>query len=413
MAAERRGRLDPADLEVDVVTRCAAGTCGRAAHRAPGLPAAVVARAVHERARPAVHPGAYLVARDGPGRRLRRPDDRRRRRHITTVAVDPQWHRRRGRHPPAPRARPGASPGASTASPSRCACRTRRRRRCTAASASPRPGVRKGYYVDNAEDAMVMWAHDVDTPASTRASPARAPRAASRGIDGRTDSTDVGDRWTWHDRPRHRDVVRRDRGRGGGRGRHGPVVGRLEPGRPARPLRRGRPRDRQPRPRRAAHARSSPRRWWRPASRTPTSTRSPPPTAPASSAPCWSASAPRRPSPWCGACRSSAVNHLEAHLHALPRGPRARAAGRRPARVGRPHDARGHGGPRPYRLLGATLDDAAGEAFDKVARYLGLGYPGGPAIDRVSTRAIPERSPSPGRCSTRASTSRSPGSRPR
>jgi N6-L-threonylcarbamoyladenine synthase len=34
-----------------------------------------------------------------------------------------------------------------------------------------------------------------------------------------------------------------------------------------------------------------------------------------------------------------------------------------------------------YRLLGQTIDDAAGEAFDKVARFLGLGYPGGPAID--------------------------------
>ena len=37
-----------------------------------------------------------------------------------------------------------------------------------------------------------------------------------------------------------------------------------------------------------------------------------------------------------------------------------------------------------YRLLGQTIDDAAGEAFDKVARYLGLGYPGGPAIDKLS-----------------------------
>jgi len=37
-----------------------------------------------------------------------------------------------------------------------------------------------------------------------------------------------------------------------------------------------------------------------------------------------------------------------------------------------------------YRLLGSTLDDAAGEAFDKVARYLDLGYPGGPAIDLIS-----------------------------
>jgi N6-L-threonylcarbamoyladenine synthase len=37
-----------------------------------------------------------------------------------------------------------------------------------------------------------------------------------------------------------------------------------------------------------------------------------------------------------------------------------------------------------YRVLGQTVDDAAGEAFDKVARFLGLGYPGGPAIDRIS-----------------------------
>lgn len=37
-----------------------------------------------------------------------------------------------------------------------------------------------------------------------------------------------------------------------------------------------------------------------------------------------------------------------------------------------------------YRVLGSTLDDAAGEAFDKVARILGLGYPGGPAIDRAA-----------------------------
>ncbi|MGA0153988.1 MAG: tRNA (adenosine(37)-N6)-threonylcarbamoyltransferase complex transferase subunit TsaD, partial [Ilumatobacteraceae bacterium] len=42
-----------------------------------------------------------------------------------------------------------------------------------------------------------------------------------------------------------------------------------------------------------------------------------------------------------------------------------------------------------YRLLGRTIDDAAGEAFDKVARFLGLGYPGGPAIDRLSAEGDP------------------------
>src|SRR5438034_1612023 len=42
-----------------------------------------------------------------------------------------------------------------------------------------------------------------------------------------------------------------------------------------------------------------------------------------------------------------------------------------------------------YRQLGTTVDDAAGEAFDKVARFLGLGYPGGPAIDRVAIEGDP------------------------
>src|SRR6188474_3580864 len=40
--------------------------------------------------------------------------------------------------------------------------------------------------------------------------------------------------------------------------------------------------------------------------------------------------------------------------------------------------------PGRYRLLGRTRDDAAGEAYDKVAKLLGLGYPGGPAIDRAA-----------------------------
>ena len=46
-------------------------------------------------------------------------------------------------------------------------------------------------------------------------------------------------------------------------------------------------------------------------------------------------------------------------------------------------------GPGDYRLLGQTIDDAAGEAFDKVARFLGLGYPGGPAIDRLAREGNP------------------------
>jgi N6-L-threonylcarbamoyladenine synthase len=42
-----------------------------------------------------------------------------------------------------------------------------------------------------------------------------------------------------------------------------------------------------------------------------------------------------------------------------------------------------------YEVLGATVDDAAGEAFDKVAKLLGLGYPGGPEIDRLARRGNP------------------------
>jgi N6-L-threonylcarbamoyladenine synthase len=50
-------------------------------------------------------------------------------------------------------------------------------------------------------------------------------------------------------------------------------------------------------------------------------------------------------------------------------------------------DVRDHAG---YRVLGTTLDDAAGEAFDKGARLLGLGYPGGPALDLAARDGDPE-----------------------
>jgi N6-L-threonylcarbamoyladenine synthase len=48
---------------------------------------------------------------------------------------------------------------------------------------------------------------------------------------------------------------------------------------------------------------------------------------------------------------------------------------------------KGHG---KYELLGRTRDDAAGEAFDKVARFLGIGYPGGPIIDKMSKDGDPD-----------------------
>ena len=47
------------------------------------------------------------------------------------------------------------------------------------------------------------------------------------------------------------------------------------------------------------------------------------------------------------------------------------------------------------RRLGSTIDDAAGEAFDKIAKSMGLGYPGGPALERLAEGGDPERFPLP------------------
>ena len=44
-----------------------------------------------------------------------------------------------------------------------------------------------------------------------------------------------------------------------------------------------------------------------------------------------------------------------------------------------------------FEILGGTRDDAAGEAFDKVARVLGVGYPGGPKIDKLAREGDPKR----------------------
>ena len=97
------------------------------------------------------------------------------------------------------------------------------------------------------------------------------------------------------------------------------------------------------------------------------------------------------------------VNHLEGHVHAVFL--EAHSAGKRSGiardlsnRFRRAHialpragsgragngDATKHG--FQYRRLGGTRDDAAGEAYDKVARLLALGYPGGPIIDQIAAK---------------------------
>ena len=93
---------------------------------------------------------------------------------------------------------------------------------------------------------------------------------------------------------------------------------------------------------------------------------------------------------WSTGKRLIPVNHLEGHVHAnwlqregdealVPEFPAVCllvSGGHTELVLMRSHDS--------YELLGQTIDDAAGEAFDKGARLLGLGYPGGPAIQKAS-----------------------------
>ena len=86
------------------------------------------------------------------------------------------------------------------------------------------------------------------------------------------------------------------------------------------------------------------------------------------------------------------VNHIEGHIHAVVL--EAGDAIEFPALAlvvsgGHTHLFEVREG-FTYRLLGKTRDDAAGEAYDKVAKLLGFGYPGGPAIDRLAPHGNPQ-----------------------
>jgi tRNA N6-adenosine threonylcarbamoyltransferase len=84
------------------------------------------------------------------------------------------------------------------------------------------------------------------------------------------------------------------------------------------------------------------------------------------------------------------INHLEAHLYAALLDDPSIEFPIVVLLVSGGHTMLVHmDAPGDYRLLGQTIDDAAGEAFDKVARYLGLGYPGGPAIERIAIEGDP------------------------
>jgi N6-L-threonylcarbamoyladenine synthase len=85
------------------------------------------------------------------------------------------------------------------------------------------------------------------------------------------------------------------------------------------------------------------------------------------------------------------VNHIEAHLHSatLEHGESPWPAVTLVVSGGHTElvEVRGFG---RYRWMGTTRDDAAGEAYDKVAKRLGLGFPGGPALDRLAAHGDPE-----------------------
>ena len=102
-----------------------------------------------------------------------------------------------------------------------------------------------------------------------------------------------------------------------------------------------------------------------------------------------------------------AVNHLEGHIHAVLLQERQTVAGEETAESeeaqclalvvsgGHTHLylAQPVDGSWRYSLVGRTLDDAAGEAYDKVAKLLGLGYPGGPWIDALARFGGPQAVP--------------------
>ena len=191
---------------------------------------------------------------------------------------------------------------------------------------------------------------------------------------------------------RHRNVLRRNRRRlvrhGRGLGRRVPV----QPSGPACPLRRRgagtrfarpypenrAPLDRASRPRRAT------------ASRTWTAWRSR--QVRALSVPCWSGATVGRSLAYGLGVPGIGVHHMEAHLLA----PLIGVDDLRPPFAallvsgGHSQIVRVDGVGR-YTMLGESLDDAAGEAFDKTAKMLGLGYPGGPAIARAAESGNPRR----------------------
>ena len=308
--------------------------------------------------------------------------------HVTTFAVAPAWRRRRDRRAPPPGPpRPGDRARARARRRSRSASRTWARAGSTRSTASGPVGIRPRYYSDDHEDALIMTTEPLAGPAMTarlaalRAELAALPEpeapAMSGGlllaVESSCDETGVA----LLDGPRRivAQAVASQVALHAGTGGIVPELAArahlrwLDPaldevladaGATLADVGRGRRHRRA----RAWSARSS------------------------------SASRTRRRWPGRSTCRSSGVNHLEGHLYAawlLDPGEAERPEPAFPLValvVSGGHtflvEMRDH---LAYRLLGETVDDAAGEAFDKAGRLLGLGYPGGPAIAAAAADA--------------------------
>ena len=314
------------------------------------------------------------------------------------VAVDPDVRRTRRRHRAADRADRARRRPAGALHARGAPVQRRRRSPCTSASASAPPGMRRRYYQDNGEDALIMWR----TPATLNGSLDDVPHAGPVHAVGGRD-------------PRDRDELRRHVRRGrhardgeirsnvissqGVHDRYGGVVPEVASRHHLELVNAGRRR----RARRA------------PARRSTTSTSSPSRRARGSSARCSSAS---RRAKGIAAARGlplAPVDHLQGHVAANFLAPRAvRAAVPVPDRQRRPHVPRARRGPRrlrgprPHarrrRRRGVRQGRAAARpAVSRAARRSS-------ASPRTATRA---RSPSRPPPASPAWTSRSPGSRPR
>ncbi len=122
----------------------------------------------------------------------------------------------------------------------------------------------------------------------------------------------------------------------------------------------------------------------------------PSPTCPDWQARCWSVCRPPRRSAVALDVPLVAVNHLHAHIYACRLAFGEAVFPSIGLIVSGGHTSLYRcSGPLDFELLGGTIDDAAGEAFDKVASMLGLPYPGGPAIQNAAEQGDPVAYPFP------------------